>query len=183
MPSGLTTTPSDPTEPGPPHTAAGLRCPPQGRPHRHPAQRQPLPHPTRHHRPQRRIHAAPQQPPTPHRHRPPTRRHRHPRPGPRPTHPSPDHRRRTTPRTPPQPKQGLPTTTKTVNDVPRHPCTMSRDITCGSWELTESPRRVRRVRRLHQLRKRWGLGHGKIEISAGAAGACGPDGRRGTSEL
>jgi hypothetical protein len=33
------------------------------------------------------------------------------------------------------------------------------------------------------LRKRWGLGHGKIEISAGAAGACGPDGRRGMSEL
>jgi hypothetical protein len=47
-------------------------------------------------------------------------------------------------------------------------------------DQAESPRRVRR---LHQLRKRWGLGHGKIEISAGAAGACGPDGRRGTSEL
>jgi hypothetical protein len=48
------------------------------------------------------------------------------------------------------------------------------------YRLWESPRRVRR---LHQLRKRWGLGHGKIEISAGAAGACGPDGRRGMSEL
>jgi hypothetical protein len=42
---------------------------------------------------------------------------------------------------------------------------------------------LRRVRRLHQWRKRWGLGHGKIEISCGAAGACGPDGRRGTSQL
>jgi transposase len=45
---------------------------------------------------------------------------------------------------------------------------------------SESPRRVRR---LHQLRKRWGVGHGKIEISCGAAGACGADGRRGPSQL
>jgi NAD(P)-dependent dehydrogenase (short-subunit alcohol dehydrogenase family) len=31
---------------------------------------------------------------------------------------------------------------------------------------TESPRRVRR---LHLLRRRWGLGHGKIKLSTGAA--------------
>ena len=41
-------------------------------------------------------------------------------------------------------------------------------------EIGASPRRVRR---LHQLGKRWGLGHGKIEISCGVAGACGSDGR------
>lgn len=33
-------------------------------------------------------------------------------------------------------------------------------------QLGESPRRVRR---LHLLRRRWGLGHGKIELSTGAA--------------
>jgi transposase InsO family protein len=57
------------------------------------------------------------------------RRHRHPRPHPQPPHPSPDHPRRTTPRTPPRPEQGPPTTTQNVNDVPRHLCTVSRDIT------------------------------------------------------
>ena len=37
-------------------------------------------------------------------------------------------RRRTTPRTRPQPQPRLPTTTQTVNHVPRHLCTVSRDI-------------------------------------------------------
>ena len=46
--------------------------------------------------------------------------------------------------------------------------------------MNESPRRVRR---LYQLRRRWGLGYGKVEISGGAAGACGADGRRGPSQL
>jgi hypothetical protein len=43
--------------------------------------------------------------------------------------------------------------------------------------LTQRGESPRRVRRLHQLRKRWGVGYGKIEISGGAAAACGLHGR------
>jgi transposase InsO family protein len=112
----------------PSHPRARLHRPPQGRPHRDPLPPRPLPDPTRPDRPQRRVHPAPQQPAAPHRNRPPPRRQTHPGPGPRPPHPGPHHRRRTTPRTPTRPHQGLPTTTQNVNHVPRHLCTMSRDI-------------------------------------------------------
>ena len=108
---------------------AGPRRPTQGHRDRHPARRHPLPDPARHDRRHRRVHPAPQQPPAPHRHRATPRRHQHPDPRPRPAHPGHDHRRETTPRTPAQPDQGLPTTSPNVNDVPRHLCTVSRDIT------------------------------------------------------
>jgi transposase InsO family protein len=118
-----------------PHRALGRRTPqqaylarPKATPTGTPTTRWRLPHPPRPHRQQRQAHRAPQQPPTPHRHGPPLRRHQRLDPHPRPTHPSHDHRWPTTARTSPRPDQGLPTTSKTVNDVPRHMCTMSRDI-------------------------------------------------------
>ena len=44
-------------------------------------------------------------------------------------HPRPEHRRKTAARTATRPHPGLPTPSPTVNDVPRHLCTVSRDIT------------------------------------------------------
>ena len=112
----------------PPHPTTGLPRPTQSNPDRHPTTRRRLPHPPRPHRQQRQAHPAPQQPPTPHRNGPSLRRHQRPDPRPRPTHPDHHHRRPTTTRTSPRPDKGLPTTNQTVNDVPRHMCTMSRDI-------------------------------------------------------
>jgi transposase InsO family protein len=87
---------------------------------------------------QRRHQPPPQQPPAPHRRRPPPRRRTRPRPGPRPRDPNPDRTRRTPPRAHPRPR--LPTRQKTVNDVARHPCTMSRDITWWRrWESNPRP--------------------------------------------
>ena len=101
----------------------------ESRPHRHPARHRPLPRPPRPHRQLRCDHPAAQQPAAPHRARPAPRRHPRPGPGPRPRRPRAHHRRRTTPRTTTRPQPGLPTTSPTVNDVARHLCTVSRDIT------------------------------------------------------
>jgi transposase len=127
--SAATTTPSGRTAPlvGAPRsrpTRPGPRLPrpacPSGTP---------LPHPPRQDRSQRRVHPAAQQPTPPHRRRPTPRRPRHPRPGLRPPRPRPHPRRRTPPRAGARPLQGLPTTAPNVNDVARHLCTVSRDIT------------------------------------------------------
>jgi transposase InsO family protein len=48
-------------------------------------------------------------------------------------------KRATTARATPRPDQGLPTTNQTVNDVPRHMCTMSRDIASVSEGGLEPP--------------------------------------------
>jgi transposase len=112
----------------PSHPPPGLPRPPQSNPDRHPTARRRLPHPPRPHRQQRQAHAAPQQPPPPHRDGPPLRQHQHLALDSRPTHSRRHHRRAPTARTPTRPDQGLPTTSQTVNDVPRHMCTMSRDI-------------------------------------------------------
>jgi transposase InsO family protein len=121
----------------------GLPGPAQGRPNRPGPGRHPLPHPPRQDRPQRGLHPAPQQPAPPHRRRPPPRRPRHPRPGPRAPHQGPHPRRRTPPSTAARPVQGLPTTTPNVNDVARHLCTVSRDITVVSEGGLEPPRPMR----------------------------------------
>src|SRR6202012_45434 len=113
----------------PSHPPTGIPRPPQSDPDRHSTTRRRLPHPPRPHRHQRQPHRAPHQPPTPHRHGPQTRRHPRPAVDPRPTHPDRHHRRPTTTRTATRPDEKLPTTNQTVNDVPRHMCTMSRDIT------------------------------------------------------
>jgi mannose-6-phosphate isomerase-like protein (cupin superfamily) len=56
---------------------------------------------------------------------------------------------------------GTPHTFANPGDVPAIMlCTVTPDL------YIESPRRVRR---LHLLRRRWGLGHGKIKLSTGAA--------------
>src|SRR6201993_265449 len=120
---------------GPSHPTPGLSRPTQSNPDRHPTARRRLPHPPPPHRQQRQAHPASQQPPTPHRDGPQTHRHQRPDANSRPTHPGRDHRRTTTARTSPRPDQGLPTTNKTVNDVPRHMCTMSRDIALAVAEV------------------------------------------------
>ena len=53
---------------------------------------------------------------------------------------------RTTPRPRPRPRPGLPTTAQNVNDVPRHLCTVSRDIAGVRREGLEPPTRGLRVR-------------------------------------
>ena len=116
--------------PRPAHTRPGLRRPPESRPHRHPDRRPATTASATTASTPRRHHPAPQQPPAPHRDRPPPRRHPRPGPGPRPPHPR--HQRHdgellrelTL-----DPTRDYQPQAPTVNDVPRHLCTVSRDIT------------------------------------------------------
>jgi transposase InsO family protein len=131
---------------GPPHPAADVCGTAESLPDRHPDRHRPLPRPPRPHRQRRSHHAATQQPPTPHRTGPPP--HRNPRagPGPRSTRPRPQHRRRTITRTSTRPHPRLPTTNPNVNDVARHLCTMSRDIThCAPGRTRTCDLEIRRL--------------------------------------
>ncbi len=131
----------------PAHPTTGLPRATTRNTHRHPTTQRGLPHSPRPHRHQRQAHPAPQQPTTPPRNGSQTRRHQRPHPDPRPTHPGLDHGRAPTTRTPTGSHQGLPTTAKNVNDVLRHLCTMSRDITAveprGFEPLTSALQRQR----------------------------------------
>jgi transposase InsO family protein len=119
-----------------PHRALDRRTPPRPTPpapkpaRSVPTPARPRPPPPRHRRHDGGGHPAPRQPPAPHRPGPPPRRHSRagPRAGPaRARHQPRD--RPAPPRADPGPNPGLPTTAPTVNDVARHLCTVSRDIT------------------------------------------------------
>src|SRR5829696_6066769 len=131
------------------HPGPGLRRETKSGSHRRQDPR-PLPGPQRHHRLRRHRHPAPQQPATPHRNRRrPPRNPSHPaRRRPTRAHHRPRHRR-ADPRADPQSHPRLPAPRPAprpaqkdhpkCNDVPRHPPTVSRDITRAARDSNPQP--------------------------------------------